>query len=134
MGSQLHADLILYNGPIYTAYGQPYVDGLAVRQGRIVAVGDSSALEGLRGADTRAIDLEGRLALPAFNDCHLHMAMFGRSLSELDLGSQHVRSIREALDEIRKRAAAAKPGEWITGGALRSCQVRRKATSYYGGT
>lgn len=68
------ADLLLHGGRIRTFDPTgSVVDALAVRAGRIVALG-ADALR-LRAAET--IDLDGRTALPGVNDAHLHAAWLG---------------------------------------------------------
>ena len=69
----LHADLILTNANIATLDERGrFVSTLAARDGRIVAMGESSAVSGLEGADTRVVDLGGRTAIPGIVDSHCH--------------------------------------------------------------
>ena len=65
----LHAELIVENANIVTVdeTGR-FVSALAVRDGRIVAMGERSSLEALEGPDTRVIDREGRTAIPGIID------------------------------------------------------------------
>ncbi|TDQ67075.1 hypothetical protein ATL17_1082 [Maritalea mobilis] len=116
MGFSLYADMLLTNGPVYVAYGQAYAQAVAIKDGKVLATGSAEELAPLKGPDTKLIDLEGRMAVPAFNDCHLHMISLGRSLGEVNLSPQKVKSIPEALTEIKKQADAANQGEWIYGG------------------
>ena len=59
---------------------------MAVRGGRIVAVGDRAAdVDRLRGPRTRRIDLAGRTLLPSFQDAHVHPAMAGIGLTRCPL-------------------------------------------------
>jgi len=61
------ADVILHRGPILTLRGRDEIAGaIAVRAGRIQAVGDEEAVLALRGRLTRIIDLDGRALLPGF--------------------------------------------------------------------
>ncbi|ATQ42868.1 amidohydrolase [Caulobacter mirabilis] len=71
-------DLLFVGGPILTMdETRPSAEAVAVRGGRIVAVGARSALEGLRGTTTRVVDLEGRPLLPGFVDAHSHLSFVG---------------------------------------------------------
>ena len=54
---------------------RPRAEAVAVRDGRIVAVGSSAELEGLVGSETETVDLDGRALLPGFIDAHMHWAM-----------------------------------------------------------
>ena len=71
------ADTILTNARIYTVdKKQPWAQSVAIRDGRIVAVGSAAAVARTKGANTRVVDLRGRLVLPAFGDAHAH-PLFG---------------------------------------------------------
>ena len=67
-------DLILVNGDIRTMDPlKPRVRALAVRQGRIMALGDDAAIKLMAGPSTRVIDAGQRLVLPGFQDTHIHL-------------------------------------------------------------
>ena len=71
----LAPDVLLLNGRVLTmdAHGSR-AEGLAVRNGRIVAVGATADLRELAGPRTQVIDLAGRTAIPGLVDPHLHLA------------------------------------------------------------
>ena len=67
------ADTIYAGGPVLTMDDAGTVaEAVAVRDGRIVAVGGTEAILQLRGESTRLIDLAGRPLLPGFVDSHGH--------------------------------------------------------------
>ena len=67
------ADTILLNGFIYTMeQDQPSVEAVAIRAGKILALGTSAEMHELAGANTEAIDLEGRMVMPGLIDGHCH--------------------------------------------------------------
>ncbi len=67
------ADLVLRDGSIHLVdRAMSVVSALAIRQGRVLFVGSSEAVEDYIGADTAVIDLEGRTVLPGLHDVHLH--------------------------------------------------------------
>jgi predicted amidohydrolase YtcJ len=68
------ADAIYVGGDIVTMNdARPTVEALAVKDGKILAVGSRAELEQAhRGAATRSVDLAGRTLLPAFIDAHSH--------------------------------------------------------------
>ena len=104
------ADLVLHHGKIVTLdHDDRIVSALAIRSGKILAVGDESLVARYRAR--RVIDLRGRMAMPGFNDSHIHIS--GRPHREIDLSG--VRSIRELQDSLRSKARQLGPGEWITG-------------------
>src|SRR6185436_16888808 len=67
------ADTILVNGKVLTVDAQFSTrNALAVRGGRIVAVGTDADVRKLAGPATRAIDLQGRTVIPGLIDSHMH--------------------------------------------------------------
>lgn len=72
------ADTIYTGGPILTINDeQPNAEAVAVKDGKILAVGDLSTLSALQGQETRIFDLDGRTMLPGFVDSHGHAVMGG---------------------------------------------------------
>jgi predicted amidohydrolase YtcJ len=108
------ADLILVGGDVVTlADDQGHAEAVAVRDGRIIAVGQRAEIESLAGAETEVIDLVGRMLMPGFIEGHGHFLGLGESLMTLDL--QATRSFAEVVALVERAAAEADPGEWITG-------------------
>lgn len=71
----LAADLLLLNGRILTMdVHNTVAQAVAVRDGKIAAVGPTEEVELLAGAATQVLDLDGRTALPGLTDCHVHLA------------------------------------------------------------
>jgi predicted amidohydrolase YtcJ len=114
----LPPDTILVNGKIVTMDSQnSIVEAVAVRSGRIVAIGSTESIESLAGDDTRRIDLAGRTATPGLIDSHNHFAVSAAdALYSLDLAYPNVKTITDIVERVRERAAARGPGEWVTGG------------------
>ena len=67
----LHGDVITMND------AQPRAQALAVRAGRIQAVGSEAEVRALQGAKTRVVDLKGQALLPGFVDAHGHVSLTG---------------------------------------------------------
>jgi predicted amidohydrolase YtcJ len=108
------ADLILTDGRVVTVDdAQPEAEAVAIRDGRIVAVGSSAAVERYAGADTRIVDLEGRLAIPGFIEGHGHYTSLGQSKLMLDLND--VANWDEIVDMVAAAVEEAGPGAWIRG-------------------
>ena len=109
-------DLILFNGTIHTVNeDQPVAEAVAIQNGRIRLVGDNTSVLALKTRETRLIDLEGRLVVPGFNDCHLHLLAHGINIQRMDCGG--VTSIDELVERgkrfIKERNLA--PGDWLLG-------------------
>ncbi|ELZ28205.1 tim-barrel fold metal-dependent hydrolase [Halosimplex carlsbadense 2-9-1] len=113
------ADLVFTNAEIHTlADPDERAEALAVRDGRIVAVGSAFDVEHLAGVETTVRDCEGRVVLPGFIDAHTHLPMVGRRLVNADLSAAG--SPAEAVDLLAARAAEleAEDGpdrEWVLG-------------------
>ena len=108
------ADLALLGGPCYTAdAARTWSTGVAVRHGRIVALGEESVAP-LIGPDTRVVDLAGKLLLPGFIDAHAHPVFGGAERLRCDLTG--CRDAGEAVARVAAYAAARPDTPWITGG------------------
>src|SRR6516164_1362448 len=69
------ADYILLNGKIFTAsVAQPYVNALATRGERIIALGTAEQMTAFASATTTRLDLHGRVVVPGLNDAHYHFS------------------------------------------------------------
>ncbi|HEY1676112.1 MAG TPA: amidohydrolase [Candidatus Sulfotelmatobacter sp.] len=88
-------------------------EAVAVREGRIQAVGKTVEIEKLKGPQTQVIDLGGHFLMPGFNDAHLHLADAGATKLSVDLTG--VKSLDELRERVLKKVEDAKAGEWILG-------------------
>lgn len=103
------ADMILTNARIYTVEAkQPWAEAVAIKDGKIVAVGSAAAVDKHRGAATQVVDLGGKLVLPAFGDAHVH-PLFG-ALSRSRCPLQDGKTIADYQALIAKCVEAA-PGD-----------------------
>ena len=106
------ADTVLTNGKIVTLEAAGIVEALAVTDGKIVATGKSDEILRLAGPATRRIDLGGRTVIPGLIDSHMH-AIRAALFYATEVNWIGAKSIPEAMERIREKAKAAKPGEWI---------------------
>jgi len=112
----LSADLVLLNGKVVTVDPDFSVaEAVAVRDGRIVAVGSTAEIEELAGVRTEVIDLDGRMVLPGLIDSHIHMLSTGLTISMINCRTPPMRSITDIVAAVGERAGKAEPGEWIAG-------------------
>ena len=112
---QVPADLVLINGKIWTVNpARPQAEAVACSGGLITAVGTTAQILPLAGKGTRVVDLHGRLALPGFNDAHVHLIDGGAHLAGVQL--RDAMTEEELRERIRRFAMTLKPGRWITGG------------------
>jgi predicted amidohydrolase YtcJ len=108
------ADMVFVGGRVFLADDANTVaQALAVRDGRVLAVGTDAEVRRLAGPSTEVIDLQGRLVTPGFNDAHIHFGAGGRGLLEVDLLG--TTSLAEIERRVAAAAAQAQPGEWVLG-------------------
>lgn len=105
-------DLILTNGRIFTSdTSQLYVEALAIKGGRITAIGRTAAIEKLATRQTKRLNLGGMLVVPGFNDAHNHLPdglkAYKLNLAGMDPAWQTV------LDSLQKAVLRLRAGQWI---------------------
>lgn len=115
------ADAIYAGGQIVTMdRKQPTAEAVAIRGGRILAVGPSARVMTHKGAETNWIDLGGRVLLPGFIDPHSHLAAAMTLSEQADCSSPPVGLVKDipgliaALKAFRE-ARGIRPGETIVG-------------------
>ena len=110
------ADLILRGGTIRPLPGAAVASALAIKRGRVLAVGDESALSGLKTGDTKVVDLGGRTLLPGLIDPHCHTLLASLIFELLDDVGYAKYPTREKLVAHLKEVAASTPkGQWVVG-------------------
>jgi predicted amidohydrolase YtcJ len=109
------ADLVVLNGRVFTADDAlPWAEAVAVKDGKILAVGSAASMKNLIGPATQVLDVKGKLVLPGFCDAHTHFASGGRSLA--DLTFRGVTSIRKVQDMVAAKIKELPPGAPVYGG------------------
>ena len=93
---QSHPDLILVNGKVFTGTtSHPYVEALAIRGERIIAVGTTTEIAALAGKETKRIAVETwgeRLRLRSMSAIGQELAI-GRPLIGIDLQGSEIRQL-----------------------------------------
>ncbi len=123
------ADLVIINGKIITVDRNfSIARSVAVKDGKIVAVGTGDKIKELAGIGTKTLDLQGKTMLPGINDAHIHASLYwgSRPPVALDVGYPAVRSIRDIVNAVGKEVQKTRPGRWIRGtglntGTLKEC-------------
>jgi predicted amidohydrolase YtcJ len=109
------ADLVFVNGAVYTVdAARRWAQAVAVRDGRIAAVGSDADIEELVGAKTEVIDLGGKMLLPGFQDAHVHPPASGVDMLLCDL--HDAADLDDYRRLIREYADTHPDTEWILGG------------------
>jgi predicted amidohydrolase YtcJ len=112
------ADLILRNGHIITMeLPQKTATAMAVRGGKILAMGSDQELAGCASARTKVVDLQELTVLPGLIDVHTHLMEWTKGIlrGQIDAGYPKVHSISEITREVGVRGASLEPNEWIQG-------------------
>src|SRR5579863_1346177 len=122
-----NADTILVNGKILTVDAQFSTrQALAVRDGKITAVGSNADARKQAGPRTRVIDLQGRTVIPGFIDSHMHAIRAGQTFTT-EVNWVGATSLAEALNRIHEASLAKKPGSWlIVAGGWHAEQFKEK--------
>ncbi|MCU4761964.1 amidohydrolase [Bacillus cereus] len=95
------ADTIFINGNVYTVETQqPWAEAVAIKNGKIVYVGNSKGAKKYKNKNTKIIDLKGKMLLPGFVDSHLHASETVNSLYSVDL--INVRTVDEYIQAVEK--------------------------------
>jgi predicted amidohydrolase YtcJ len=104
--------LILFGGRVVTLDPALRVtEAVAIAGDRIAEVGAGADVRRLAGADTRLVDLQGRVVVPGLVDAHAHMDREG--LKSLYPSLAGARSIDDVLQRVEVLVKAAAPGDWI---------------------
>jgi predicted amidohydrolase YtcJ len=107
------ASQIFHTGRIVTVDPQfRTVEAMAIRDGRIVAVGTNTDIVRLAGSSTERIDLGGKTVLPGLIDSHVHAP--GASMYEFEHPVPDMERVEDVLAYFRARAEETPPGQWIT--------------------
>ncbi len=125
-----YADIVFYNGSVITVDEKfSIAQAIAVRDGRILKVGNSAEVLKLAGPKTRKIDLKGRSVIPGLIDSHSHAQAtaadrYGKELTEIPgkfarMRISEAKNWASGKEDIRAIVRKAKPGEWVVGSILR---------------
>jgi len=109
------ADLAFVNGAVYTVdAARSRAQAVAVKDGRIAAVGSDGAVREHLGPRTEVFDLAGRMLVPGFQDAHVHPVSGGVDRLQCDLHDFHSRE--DYVLRVKTYAHDHPDREWILGG------------------
>ena len=94
---------------------RPVAEALAVRDGRIVAVGSAQEVLRLADGEHDRVDLGGNALLPGFVDAHNHFSAAALDVFWADCSTPPLASIAEIQTALRRTAAKTPPREWVRG-------------------
>ena len=106
--------MILHNGKIITVDRNfSITQGVAIRDGKFVAVGSDEDVKAHVEAGSQMIDLHGRTVMPGIIDSHTHPVGVGLNLLS-DVQMWDVQSLEDIFDRLNEATLSKQPGEWIT--------------------
>ena len=129
----MYPEHILYNGKIVTVDNPDFTTNLgtiaqaiAIRGGKVLAVGPNAEIRALAGPQTKSVDLKGRTVLPGLIATHEHPAdwamispvAYGSVVTDDEIVSRYLTGTpREQaavlVDTLQEAVSKAKPGQWI---------------------
>ena len=105
--------VILANGNILTMNPtQPTASAMAIKEGKIIAVGDLAVVKKAAGKSYEYVDLESKTVVPGFIESHDHMVQYGATLSFLDITPFACPTLKEALQKLKQQGKLDEDG-WI---------------------
>jgi predicted amidohydrolase YtcJ len=114
-----HADLIYTGGNVLTMDADtPQAEAIAIKDGRILAVGLDQDVVNLIGPRTKTTNLHGRFVMPGLVESHTH-ALWGACRDLFDVYVGYGATFDALISATRVRAAQLPPGDFIYGGPWR---------------
>ena len=126
------ADMIIHNGTIYTMNDlMPTTESVAIRNGKIIALGKYRDLDDLITPRTKIINLNGAIMTPGLIEGHGHFYGLGLAKMQLDLSTAE--SYAELVSMVADAINRSTPGEWILGRGWHQSKWSDKADSFIKG-
>ncbi len=108
------AEMVLFNANIYTVNPlEPKAEAIAIKDGKIVYVGNNVNANNWVADSTQIIDLTGLTVVPGFIEGHGHIMDLGFKRVNLDLSN--ATNLDEIIEMVKQRCEKLKPGEWVIG-------------------
>ena len=108
------ADLVILGGNVVTMdTARPQAEAIAIKDGRILAVGGNDTIKTYLGDQTKFLRLKGEFVMPGFIEGHAHFVGLGESQMMLKLSDAGTWD--DIVDQVASAAEAVPAGEWIIG-------------------
>ena len=112
--SEPTADLVLVNGTVVTVDPlDSVVQAIAVKNGRILDVGNDARIRRYIGHSTKVIDLAGDTVTPGLIDAHAHLPFFGLRENGTWVNLQQCETKDEVLSKLAERTKKLPKGAWV---------------------
>jgi hypothetical protein len=108
------ADRVYRNGIVFTA-AHDNAEAVAVRDGRIVYVGNNQGVSPFIAASTKVIDLKGRFLMPGLVDGHMHPLEAGNELLKCSLNYEPltVAEVQQRVQACLDKTKSQEPNGWL---------------------
>jgi len=118
------AELVLTNGKIITIDPlNTIAQAVAVKNGKILDVGDAEKISRHIGNNTQIVDLNGKTVTPGLIDAHAHLPFFGLRENGWFLNLQGMHSKEEILEALAQKARETPEGKWISAWGVESMSM-----------
>ena len=107
--------------------GAPPATAVAIRGGRVLAVGSPTDVRRVAGRTGRRVDCAGATVLPGLVDAHLHLFALATRQAHLDCSA--LGRVADVLAAVRARAARTHVGDWVRGEGLDEALLGRLPTA-----
>ncbi len=108
----MQPDSIIHNAKIATNGVPSFVEAVAIKDGKISAVGRNDKILRERGPATNVIDCGGRTVIPGLNDSHMHPIRGGLNYN-MELRWDGVPSLADAMRMLKEQAALTPAPQWV---------------------
>src|SRR5262245_59013676 len=125
-GMVIFADAVYHNGKVLTVDERfSTAQALAVRDGKVMAVGSNSEILNLAGPKTVRLDLKGKTIIPGFIDTHSHLFDYAPAnwaddlevlepeLKQFRQAPMQVKSVEDAVTQLKAVIAQSSAGKMI---------------------
>ncbi|XP_024962310.1 uncharacterized protein LOC112502592 [Cynara cardunculus var. scolymus] len=113
--SGIAADLLVTNGTIYTSDSSLlFADSMAIRDGRIIRIGNYSFVQEVSGYGTKELNLEGAVVVPGFIDSHVHLLFGGLQMARVEVRGVNTKD--DFIGKVKEAVRNMKEGSWLLGG------------------
>ncbi len=109
------ADLIVLDGRIFTGTNQEWAQAMAIKEGRIVFVGDNVGAKRYQGPDSTVLNLENHMAMPGIIDAHIH-PIWGMLAELFQCRFAFSATPKEVQQTVATCVSAQSDRTWIQGG------------------
>jgi predicted amidohydrolase YtcJ len=116
MAAAMVTDVLITGGRVFRGRAGGFAEAVLLRDGRVSAVGSLQDVEDVAPSGVRRLDLGGRVAIPAFNEAHMHLLSYGLGLRRANLRPDDgVQTLDELLRRISTAAKTTPRGDWVIG-------------------